>query len=70
MSPASGIGKATSELKRLDKEREILDKDTMKAIDQAMDDFFKTTSRTTDLMEEGKRRAVVRQILLMDDRLN
>jgi hypothetical protein len=70
MSPASGIGKATSELKRLSKEKEILDKDTMKAIDQAMDDFFKTTSRTTDLMEEGKRRAVVREILLMDDRVN
>ena len=70
MSPKSGIGKTTSELKRLGKEKEILDKDVMKAIDDAMEGFFKTTSRTTDLMEEGQRRAVVRQILLMDDRVN
>ena len=70
MSPKSGIGKTTSELKRLGKEKEILDKDVMRAIDDAMEGFFKTTSRTTDLMEEGQRRAVVRQILLMDDRVN
>ena len=70
IGPKSGMGKILQETKRLGKEKEILDKDVMKAIDDAMEGFFKTTSRTTDLMEEGQRRAVVRQILLMDDRVN
>ena len=70
IGPKSGLGKTLQETKRLGKEKEILEKDTMSMIDKVMEDFFKTTSRTTDLMEEGKRRAVVRQILLKDDRIN
>ena len=70
IGPKSGLGKTLQETKRLSKEKEILEKDTMSMINKVMDDFFKTTGRTTDLMEEGKRRAVVRQILLMDDRIN
>ena len=70
IGPKSGLGKSLQETKRLTKEADLTRKDTMSTIDKVMDDFFKTTDRTTDLMEEGRRRAVVRQILLKDDRIN
>ena len=50
IGPKSGLGKTLQETKRLSKEKEILEKDTMSMIDKVMDDFFKTTGRTTDLI--------------------
>tara|TARA_X000001388_G_scaffold11458_1_gene6957 strand:+ start:225 stop:1331 length:1107 start_codon:yes stop_codon:yes gene_type:complete len=69
VSPKSKMGQILQETKRLGKEKEILEKDTMGAIDEAMESFFARTA-TKDVAAEGKRRAVMRNILLKDKKLN
>ena len=66
------MGGNLQELKRLTKEADLARKDIDETIDKGLDDIFKNfmKSPSIDRVMEGKRRAVIRKILLKDNRIN
>ena len=72
VSPKSKMGKNLQELKRVTKEADIARKDMDKTVDTGLEDIFRTFMQqpSVDTIMEGKRRAVIRKILLKDDRIN
>ena len=72
VSPKSRMGGNLQELKRLTKEADLARKDIDETIDKGLDDIFKNfmKSPSIDRVMEGKRRAVIRKILLKDNRIN
>ncbi len=72
VSPKSKMGKNLQELKRVTKEADIARKDIDKTVDTGLENIFRTFMQqpSVDTIMEGKRRAVVRKILLKDDRIN
>ena len=72
VSPKSKMGKNLQEMKRLTKETELQKKDIDETMDKGLEDIFRTFMQqpSKDFVMEGKRRAVIRKILLGDDRIN
>ena len=72
VSPKSKMGKNLQELKRVTKEADIARKDIDKTVDTGLENIFRTFMQqpSVDMIMEGKRRAVIRKILLKDDRIN
>jgi len=72
INPNSPMGKNLRELKRVDKEINLKEKDIYDTMDKGLEDIFKGLMRgpSKDVVQEGKRRAVIRKILLKDDRIN
>ena len=72
VSPRSPAGKTLQELKRTTKEMDNIEKDIDQTVDTGLEDIFKSfmKSPSIDRVMEGKRRAVIRKILLGDDRIN
>ena len=72
VSPKSPAGKTLQELKRTTKEMDNIEKDIDQTVDTGLEDIFKgfMKSPSIDRVMEGKRRAVIRKILLGDDRIN
>ena len=72
VSPKSKMGKNLQELKRATKEADIARKDIDKTMDTGLENIFRTFMQqpSVDTIMEGKRRAVIRKILLKDDRKN
>ena len=72
VSPKSKMGKNLQELKRATKEADIARKDIDKTMDTGLENIFRTFMQqpSVDTIMEGKRRAVIRKILLKDDRIN
>ena len=72
VSPKSPAGKTLQELKRTTKEMDNIEKDIDQTVDTGLEDIFKSfmKSPSIDRVMEGKRRAVIRKILLGDDRIN
>ena len=72
INPKSPMGKNLRELKRLDKEADLAKKDIEETMDTGLESIFKNLMRgpSKDVMMEGKRRAVIRKILLRDDRID
>ena len=72
VSPKSDMGKNLQELKRLTKETELQKKDIDETMDTGLENIFRTFMQqpSKNTVMEGKRRAVIRKILLKDDRIN
>ena len=70
VNPRSEKGKILQEMKRFDKEKGNLEQEMYDDIDKAMESFFSGRNASKDVLQEGKRRAVIRKILLKDDRIN
>ena len=70
VNPRSEKGKILQEMKRLDKEKGNLEQEMYDDIDKAMESFFSGRNASKDVLQEGKRRAVIRKILLKDDRIS
>lgn len=72
VSPKSNMGKNLQEMKRLTKETELQKKDIDETMDTGLENIFKTFMQqpSKNTVMEGKRRAVIRKILLKDDRIN
>ena len=72
VSPKSPAGKTLQELKRTTKEMDLMEKDIEKTTDEGLEKIFRTFMQQPgkDTVMEGKRRAVIRKILLKDDRIN
>ena len=72
VSPKSNIGKNLQEIKRLTKETELQKKDIDETMDTGLENIFRTFMQqpSKNTVMEGKRRAVIRKILLKDDRIN
>ena len=72
VSPKSPAGKTLQELKRATKEADIARKDIDKTMDTGLENIFRTFMQqpSKDMVMEGKRRAVIRKILLKDNRIN
>ena len=72
VTPKSRMGGNLQELKRLTKEADLARKDIDETIDKGLEDIFKKfmKSPSIDTVMEGKRRAVIRKILLKDNRIN
>ena len=66
------MGKNLQELKRTMKEADNARKDIDETMDKGLEDIFKGFMKqpSVDTVMEGKRRAVIRKILLGDDRIN
>ena len=66
------MGKDLQEMKRLTKETELQKKDIDETMDKGLENIFRTFMQqpSKDMVMEGKRRAVIRKILLGDDRIN
>ena len=63
VSPKSPMGKNLQELKRLTKETELQEKDIDNTLGKAVDAFFGTRNTAKTFME-GRRRPIIRQILV------
>ena len=72
VSPKSNMGKNLQEMKRLTKETELQKKDIDETMDTGLENIFRTFMQqpSKNTVMEGKRRAVIRKILLKDDRIN
>ena len=72
VSPKTKMGGNLLELKRVTKEAELAKKDMEETTDKGLENIFRTFMQqpSVDTIMEGKRRAVVRKILLGDDRIN
>ena len=72
VSPKSPAGKTLQALKRTTKAMDNIEKDIDQTVDTGLEDIFKSfmKSPSIDRVMEGKRRAVIRKILLGDDRIN
>ena len=72
VSPKTKMGGDLLELKRVTKEAELAKKDMEETTDKGLENIFRTFMQqpSVDTIMEGKRRAVVRKILLGDDRIN
>ena len=72
VSPKSNMGKNLQEMKRLTKEAELQKKDIDETMDTGLENIFRTFMQqpSKNTVMEGKRRAVIRKILLKDDRIN
>ena len=72
ITPKSRMGGNLQELKRLTKEADLARKDIDETMDKGLKDIFKSFMRAPgkDTIMEGKRRAVIRKILLKDNRIN
>ena len=72
VNPKSKMGKDLQELKRVTKEADIARKDIDDTMDKGLEDIFRGFMQgpSVDTIMEGKRRAVIRKILLGDDRIN
>ena len=72
VSPKTKMGKNLQELKRVTKEADLQRKDIDDTMDKGLEDIFRTFMQQPgrDTVMEGKRRAVIRKILLKDDRIN
>ena len=72
VSPKTKMGKNLQELKRTIKEADLARKDMDKTTDQGLEGIFRTFMQqpSKDTVMEGKRRAVIRKILLKDDRID
>ena len=72
VSPKSKMGKNLQELKRLTKETELQKKDIDETMDKGLENIFRTFMQqpSVNTIIEGKRRAVIRKILLKDNRIN
>ena len=72
VSPKSPAGKTLQELKRTTKEMDNIEKDIDQTVDTGLENIFRTFMQqpSVDTIMEGKRRAVIRKILLGDDRIN
>ena len=72
VSPKTKMGKNLQELKRTMKEADLARKDMDKTTDQGLEGIFRTFMQqpSKDMVMEGKRRAVIRKILLKDNRIN
>ena len=68
VSPKSKMGKNLQELKRATKEADLARKDINETMDKGLEDIFNrlTKKPAKDVMREGQRRAVIRQIMLKD----
>jgi len=68
VSPKSRMGGNLQELKRLTKEADLARKDIDETMDKGLEDIFNrlTKKPAKDVMREGQRRAVIRQIMLKD----
>ena len=72
VSPKSPAGKTLQELKRSTKEMDLMEKKIEKTTDEGLEGIFRTFMQqpSKDMVMEGKRRAVIRKILLKDNRIN
>ena len=72
VDPKTKMGQNLQEMKRLTKETELQKKDIDETTDKGLEDIFRTFMQqpSKDFVMEGKRRAVIRKILLGDDRIN
>ena len=72
VTPKSRMGGNLQELKRLTKEADLARKDIDETMDKGLEDIFKKFMKSPgkDTVMEGKRRAVIRKILLKDNRIN
>ena len=72
VSAKTKMGKDLQEMKRLTKETELQKKDIDETMDKGLENIFRTFMQqpSKDMVMEGKRRAVIRKILLGDDRIN
>ena len=72
VSPKSPAGKTLQELKRSTKEMDLMEKNIEETTDKGLENIFRTFMQqpSKDMVMEGKRRAVIRKILLGDDRIN
>ena len=72
VSPKTKMGKNLQELKRTMKEADNARKDIDKTMDTGLENIFRTFMQqpSVDTIMEGKRRAVIRKILLKDDRID
>ena len=72
VSPKTKMGKNLQELKRVTKEADLQRKDIDDTMDKGLEDIFRTFMQqpSKNTVMEGKRRAVIRKILLKDDRIN
>ena len=71
VTPKTKMGRNLQELKRLTKETELQEKDIDKTVDKGLENIFRTFMQqpSKDMVMEGKRRAVIRKILLSDERI-
>jgi hypothetical protein len=71
VSPKTKMGQNLQELKRLTKETELQKKDIDETMDKGLENIFRTFMQqpSKDTVMEGKRRAVIRKILLNDERI-
>ena len=72
VSPKSKMGKNLQELKRATKEADLARKDIDETMDKGLENIFRTFMQQPSVktIMEGKRRAVIRKILLKDNRIN
>tara|TARA_R100001086_G_scaffold70097_2_gene33421 strand:+ start:577 stop:1497 length:921 start_codon:yes stop_codon:yes gene_type:complete len=72
VNPKTKMGGNLLELKRVTKEADLQRKDIDKTVDDGLENIFRTFMQQPgkDTMLEGRRRAVVRKLLLKDDRIN
>ena len=71
VSPKTKMGQTLQELKRTTKEMDNKEKDIDKTVDSGLENIFRTFMQqpSKDMVMEGKRRAVIRKILLNDERI-
>ena len=72
VNPKTKMGGNLLELKRVTKEADLARKDIYDTMDKGLDDIFRGFMKgpSADTMMEGRRRAVIRKLLLKDDRIN
>ena len=72
VNPKTKMGGNLLELKRVTKEADLARKDIYDTMDKGLDDMFRGFMKgpSADTMMEGRRRAVIRKLLLKDDRIN
>ena len=72
VNPKTKMGKNLQELKRVTKEADLARKDLDKTVDEGLEGIFRTFMQQPgkDTVMEGKRRAVIRKLLLKDDRID
>ena len=71
VNPKTKMGGNLLELKRVTKEADLARKDIYDTMDKGLDDIFRGFMKgpSADTMMEGRRRAVIRKLLLKDDRI-
>ena len=72
VNPKTKMGGNLLELKRVTKEADLARKDLDKTVDEGLEGIFRTFMQQPgkDTVMEGKRRAVIRKLLLKDDRID